>query len=608
MAAFFLSSACSKERPYDPGTRYLIGVSQANLTEPWRVAMNAEIKETSRKYSNLAVIYADADDSSERQISDVRRLMGYGVDLLIISPTDAKALTPVVRELYARIPVIVLDRDVEGYDYTLFIGPDNEGLGKEAGLVAQRLLGEDGGTILEIQGRPGSPPTVSRSLGFTEVLKNDKRIKVLPPVVGDWMRDKAEDEFLRHLESLESVDVVFAHNDAMAWGAWRAADKRGLREKIRFIGIDGLPGPSGGVELVRRGVLAATFTCPTGGKESVDYAMDVLTKAEGIPKKIILRPREVFSDSLGSVNGARIPSARGADPLDRPIRLGFVQVGTESAWRIANTQSIKRAARKAGIKLSFVDGHQRQELQVEGIRTCIRDRVDMIAFSPVVETGWEEILTEAKQAGIPVILTDRGVDLEDESLLLSFMGSDFREEGRRAARWLLEKLSNEDYVDIVEIRGTEGSAPAIDRKIGFEEIIATRPGYRIIVSEAGDFTVASGAQIMREILARDNRRFRVLFCHNDDMAFGAISVLERAGRKPGKDVIVISIDAVRAAFQAMKVGTLNCTVECSPLLGSQLMKAVKDYMAGKDLPRRIITAEGVFPQETADRDSRNREY
>jgi galactofuranose transport system substrate-binding protein len=600
-----LVSSCSSPRR-EAGVRFIVGVSQANLTEPWRIAMNEEIKEEAVTYPGLRMIYADAADSSSRQVDDVHRLMGYGIDLLIISPNDSRILTPVVREAYARIPVIVLDRAIEGYDYSLFIGPDNERLGREAGKVASELLGKKGGNILEIEGRSGSPPSLERNSGFAEELDKRPGARLLEPIVADWLRDNAEDALSSRLGALPAIDVVFAQNDAMAYGAWKACAAKG-KTGIAFIGIDGLPGPMGGIDLVRKGILSATFTCPTGGKEAVIYAMDLLLKKEGIPKKIYLRPTKVTQEVLAKSLAAPKPRAEAA-PQGRPVVLGFAQVGSESEWRIANTKSIKSAAAKAGISLLFEDGKQRQENQIAAIRSFIRRKVDVIAFSPVVESGWDEVLKEAKAAGIPVILSDRTVDLKDDSLWLSFMGSDFVEEGRRAARWLVERKGSQAEVNIVEIRGTIGSAPAIDRSAGFEEVIKDCLGYRIVASESGDFFRSQGYTVMKGILSRYHPRVDAVFAHNDDMAIGAIQALEEAGLKPGKNVTIVSIDAAHGAFKAMIEGKLNCTVECNPLLGPQLMKAVKDYMSGKELPLRMITSEGVFPATTARRDMVGREY
>jgi simple sugar transport system substrate-binding protein len=298
------------------------------------------------------------------------------------------------------------------------------------------------------------------------------------------------------------------------------------------------------------------------------------------------------------------------------IVVGFSQIGAESAWRVANTESItSEAAKRPNIDLKFSDAQQKQENQIKAIRNFIAQDVDVIAFSPVVETGWTPVLKEAKRAGIPVILSDRAVDTEDDTLWVTFMGSDFVEEGRRSAKWLAESYDglkradkSADVVNVVELQGTVGSAPAIDRKTGFEEVMKDHPRFKVIKSQSGDFTRSKGKEVMEAFLKAEGDKIDVLYAHNDDMAIGAIQAIEEFGLKPGKDIIIVSIDAVRGAFEAMIDGKLNCTVECSPLLGPQLFDAVEDLMAGKTLPKRIVTNEGVFPQEVAAKELPNRKY
>jgi ABC-type sugar transport system substrate-binding protein len=298
-----------------------------------------------------------------------------------------------------------------------------------------------------------------------------------------------------------------------------------------------------------------------------------------------------------------------ATDTPKAIVLGFSQIGAESEWRTANTTSVQSAAKDAGITLRFSDAQQKQENQIKALRSFIAQRVDVIAFSPVVETGWETVLREAKAANIPVVLTDRAVEVSDDSLYLSLIGSDFVEEGRRAGRWLLEnKKDTQGDINIVELQGTVGSAPANDRKKGFAEIITAQPRFKIIRSQTGDFTRAKGKEVMEAFLKAEGKKINVLFAHNDDMAIGAIQAIEEAGLKPGTDITVISIDGVKGAFEAMIAGKLNVSVECSPLLGPQLMAAVKDVAAGKAIPRRIVTEEGVFPKETAAEEFPKRKY
>lgn len=289
------------------------------------------------------------------------------------------------------------------------------------------------------------------------------------------------------------------------------------------------------------------------------------------------------------------------------LTLGFAQVGAESEWRTANTQSIKDAAKAAGITLKFSDAQQKQENQIKAIRSFIAQKVDVIAFAPVVTTGWDTVLKEAKSAKIPVILTDRSIETKDDTLYVTMIGSDFTEEGRKAGKWLLENYKGQGDVNIVELQGTVGSAPAIERKKGFEEVIKADPRFKITRSQTGDFTRSKGKEVMEAFLKTD-KKVNVLFAHNDDMAIGAIQAIEAAGMKPGSDITIVSIDAVKGAFEAMMAGKLNVSVECNPLLGPQLMEIVKAVKAGTPQPKRINTKEGVFPMETAAKEFPNRKY
>jgi simple sugar transport system substrate-binding protein len=293
---------------------------------------------------------------------------------------------------------------------------------------------------------------------------------------------------------------------------------------------------------------------------------------------------------------------------DQRIVLGFSQLGSESAWRVANTESIRSAAATSNIELHFSDGQQKQENQIAAIRRFIADQVDVIAFAPVVSTGWDPVLREAKAAGIPVILTDRAVKA-DPSLYAGFLGSDFVEEGRKAARWVVAQFKDpKQAVNIVQLEGTLGSDPAEDRKQGFAEIIAQHPNFRVIRSQSADFERDRGEAAMAEILESEKNTIHVLYAHNDDMALGAIKAIEDAGLHPGKDILIVSIDAVRAAFEAMIAGKLNATVECNPLMGPQLMTSVTEVVSGRPIPKRIVVDEAVFTMDVARQFIQTRKY
>jgi len=291
----------------------------------------------------------------------------------------------------------------------------------------------------------------------------------------------------------------------------------------------------------------------------------------------------------------------------KALRVGFSQIGAESDWRKANTESIKSEAEARGYELVFSDAQQKQENQIKALRSFVVQGVDVIALSPVVETGWEPVLKEIKQAGIPVVLTDRVVQVSTPDLFVTFIGADFVEEGRRAAEWLANATGGKAIV--AELQGTAGSAPAIDRKKGFDEALKAYPNITVVKSQSGEFTRAKGREVMESFLkSPDGKQITALYAHNDDMALGAIQAIEEAGLKPGVDIKIVSIDAVKAAFEAMIAGKLNCTVECSPLLGPKLFDAVEAIAAKQTIDRRIVTGAKVFEQATAAADIKPRKY
>jgi len=289
-----------------------------------------------------------------------------------------------------------------------------------------------------------------------------------------------------------------------------------------------------------------------------------------------------------------------------PLTVGFAQIGAESAWRTAETESIREEAKKRGVDLKFSDAQQKQPNQIAAIRSFIAQKVDAIILAPVVETGWEPVLREAKTAGIPVILVDRGVDVPDDSLYTTLIASDFVEEGRMAGEWLAEKTGGK--ANIAELQGSTGAAPAIDRKKGFEEAIAKYPGMKIIKSQTGDFSRTQGKAVMEAFLKSGGDNIDAVYAHNDDMGIGAIQAIEEAGKKPGTDILVVSIDGVKDAFQAMVDGKLNCTVECNPLLGPMAFDAVEAATSGKALDKKIVVKDRLFDQSTAAAELPNRKY
>ena len=285
------------------------------------------------------------------------------------------------------------------------------------------------------------------------------------------------------------------------------------------------------------------------------------------------------------------------EPEQHAIVVGFSQLGAESSWRMANTRSVEEAAKQYGFGLMMENANQKQEKQIDAIRSFIAYRVDVIVFSPIVETGWDNVLSEAKQAGIPVILIDRMIETGEEDLYTAYVGADFYAEGVRAGEYLIRKADAEgmNRVRIVEISGTPDSTPMRDRQRGFRDAIAGDERFEVIDSISGDFLRSKGEECMTSLLEKyGGDGIDVVYPHNDSMALGALNVLERKGIAPGREMLLITVDGEKEAVDALKRGKINCVVQCTPDLGDEVMKLVQDLKAGKDIPRVTHPEEGVF--------------
>ena len=602
LASFLWSRHLSVQ---NDGYQFVIGMSQANLSEPWRVAMDEEISQEALRYSNIKVVFRDAGGNPEKQANDIEELRESGVDLLIVSMDDSKKLTSVVSKVYQSIPVIVLDRAVEGYDYTLYIGNDNQSIGRQVGYMAAQLAQGKKYNIIEIQGSLDSATTIERSQGFREVLKANPNISLERTLICNWKLDDAQEDVGKVLqEHGDPINLIFADSDFMAQGAYQAAHAMGVSPAI--IGIDGLKGKNGGLELVKSGVLQGTFTCSTGGREAVDYAVKILNGEKDIPKKIILRSDRVTADNVGNY----LESGSESVPKNGKFTLGYAQLSPESDWRSACAASVKQAAKQAGINLVFLESGQTQADEKALIRELIRRKVDMIAFSPIVQSGWDDVLNEAKQAGIPVIISDRNVD-SDESLWKCNIGSDFTEEARRVGRLIeqyCEKQPAGQTVHVLQIMGTIGSSASVDRDQGLREILKTAKNVDLTNSDDCGFTYSQGKKEMERYLNRYGRYFTVVYAQNDDMALGAIDAIKEYGLKPGRDIIVFGTDGTRQALLSVKRGDMYNTVECNPILGPQLVLAAQKIRNGEPVPLRIINSENLFSRDISYWDIFRREY
>jgi len=306
------------------------------------------------------------------------------------------------------------------------------------------------------------------------------------------------------------------------------------------------------------------------------------------------------------------PEAKGAKGDKKVITVGYAQVGAESDWRLANTESFKSTfTAENGYKLIFDDAQQKQENQIKAMRNFIQQDVDYIVVAPVVETGWETVLGEAKAAGIPVILSDRQMKVSDDSLYLCWVGGNFLKEGRDSVIWLNDYLKkngrDSEKLNVLLIQGTIGSSAQVGRTQGITEGLAKNPNYNLLAKQTGEFTQAKGQEVMESFLKQYDD-IDVVFAENDNMAWGAVDAIKAAGKQPGKDIIIICFDAVHETFNKMMAGEINCAVECNPLHGPRVDSIIKTLEAGGTVDKIAYVDEGVFDEANAEAMLPTRKY
>lgn len=275
-------------------------------------------------------------------------------------------------------------------------------------------------------------------------------------------------------------------------------------------------------------------------------------------------------------------------------RVGFAQTESNNPWRLAQTKSMQDEAKRLGYTLVYTDAAGSAAKQVSDVRSMIAQKVDAIFLAPREEKPLAAAVIEARKAGIPVILLDRNVDqamAKPGQDYVTFIGSDFIKEGNRVGNWLVKQTGGK--ANIIELEGTTGSSPANDRKKGFNDVIARNSGMKILASQTGDFARDKGRQVM-ETLLQAHPDVNVVYAHNDEMALGAVAALQAAGKKPGKDVLVVSIDGEREAVQAIVDGKINYIVECNPKFGPKAFETLKRYAAGEKLGAKLINPDREF--------------
>ena len=569
LVPLLLATSCA---PVEPPVKFLIGVSQANLSEPWRISMTDEIQRQAGLHPEVRIIVADASDSLGKQIGDVEKFEGLGVDLLIISPLESEALTPTVTRVFQSIPVIVLNRSVANYDYTLFIGPDNARIGQEAGRFVARTLRGTGGDVLEVLGRSGSPPTLERAQGFRQEIARNPLIRLQSPVLANWLRDGAEDSVLDRLRVDGPPQVIFAHNDAMAYGAWLAAEKLGLSKKITFLGVDGLPGPRGGLELLRSGILDGTFLSPTGGQEAVEFALALLRHEGEQPKKVILGTRFLTrSDLEKSVPRFQATGTRS---------VAFLPSTSGGSWGQRLRTSAEAALKEGGWTLTMLSGTE--PTLPSGLDAVVVDATDRGAEDRLHR---EAIEAAARARNLPLFRLGPQPAPGDDSGWTLALGPDPVEEGRRAGRW----LAGEGVRRILEITSPPSAAETIDRSDGLGQGLAERGTGLVTLTVATEGTRQEGRDAVNRALA-EGISFDGVFAHSDELALGASDALRGRVKSLAK---VAGVGGGTEAMAALKNGWIACLVRSPSDLGPLLRSDMIRFLADGGVSRRWITSHDV---------------
>jgi simple sugar transport system substrate-binding protein len=565
LAAGLLTSCSPKVQA---PVRYLIGVSQANLSEPWRISMTEEIKQQAALHPEVRVIVAEASDSLGKQIGDVEKFEGLGIDLLIISPLESEALTPTVSRLYQSIPVVVVNRSVANDDYTLFIGPDNTRIGQEAGRFVSRTLQATGGSVLEVLGRSGSPPTLERAQGFRREVAQNPRIRVQSPILANWLRDGAQDLVTERLAADGPPRVIFAHNDAMAYGAWLAADALGMAKKITFLGVDGLAGPRGGRDLLAAGILDATFLSPTGGREAVEYALALLRREGDQPKNVILGTRLLTRDDLAQDTKPGVPRRA-------PLRVGLGWSALGDGWNQRLEASVTRAFAAPGWTAVPL-----------GPGTALPPDLDLLVVDaadrdPADRARREALEAAARVRHVPFFRLGPQPDQGDDSGWAVALGPDPAEEGRRAGWW----LGKNGAPRVWEVTGPGAGSADLSR--GLAEGLADRGAF-LAGSTATDGTREGTVRALAAAW-KDRPAFEGILAHTDEEALGAAEALRAPGRHPGTDIKVVAVGGGPEARSALAGGTLSCVVRNPDDLGGLLRSEAAQYLAAPGVSRRLVT-------------------
>lgn len=601
-----------KHKAQTQKVEYVIGVAHADLSENWQIDLDDEIKSQLSQYPNVKIISTNANGSTYKQMKDLETLSNYGIDLLIVTPNDSMIIKREIKKTMESIPVIIMNREITGNDYTLFIGPDYSEIGKKAGQRVAQILNETSGkltsngdpmyqgSIIEIKG-PFESLTAQRiSRSFWEQIHKNTLPLVYTEFSADWKKDLVKEWMRDFTKNPFQADVIFAHGDDMAVGAYEGARSNGYMN-IPIISVGSMANNNLGVEAVQSGEFNTSYIWPLGGKEALDYAVKILEGNQNIPKKIILNNFEITSENVNDYVRNQVKSLVKPNEM---LKVAFIQSNADTDWRKAETDSILKNAQNQNISVEqftlfdSTDIQEQQNQQIKYIQECIANKYDVIALSPVTMSGWDTVLTEAQNAKIPIILVNELVE-GDAVQWLSYLGYDGRSEGTLAGEWIIDKLYNQEMdIRIAAFYSNENSYSTMKRIEGIKE---STNGYSRI--ELKNETKVEGDYVgmnleIKQILEKNKGTITVFFAFDENMALQISKALKKMGKKIGKDIQIISIGGTETAYNSLNDGDISCFIESKPDIGQIFLTTINAYRLGENVPKSVINGNRTVDLES----------
>jgi len=570
---------------------FLIGIAHADLSESWQLSLNEEIEEKIKEYKDVQIIVTNANGSTYKQMKDIETLMSYGIDLLIINPNDLTIMRREVKSANEKIPVIVLNTKLVGNDYTMFIGPDYNSIGMKAGMRSKLLLQDESGIVLKIKSDFSIPTADSLYQGFDDSVEDINNTILNINYADDWRTEDLE-TLIGDYNVLNDVDLILTHNNELALATYEkileASNEMG--NAIDFIGL----GPSNtrntGIDNVKEGKLNTTYTWQLGGKEAIEYGIEILKGENNIPQNLILRNYEITRDNVNEYLNRQknVPTES-----DKKIKIGYIQSSMTNQWQSEETQSILEEALKKDIPI-ILNGltpnktaSENHDEQIMLFNKLIDEEIEIIILSPILKDGWEKALKRAKESNIPVIILDNPLHVSDD-VWSTYIGYNSEDEGNMAAKWIIDNLYTADAdIKISELMIDDSSYSTEKRSEIFNLMIA---GYSRIGIEK--FEIKDDSKDVKELIEKivedHGEETKILFAHDESIVLEALEVLKKYDKKHSGEIVIIGIGGPEKLQNALAEGEITCIIERDPKLGPLLFRYVNNIIEQKELPEYVI--------------------